>query len=68
MDKEAIAFAIFCILLIAFGVLVGGALGSHWCGTGWQEAATGAGVAEWRVDSKTGETEFVWKKCQEIGL
>ncbi len=33
-----------------------------------RQSAISAGVAEWRVDPKTGETEFVWIKCQEVGL
>jgi len=33
-----------------------------------RQSAIEAGVAEWRVDPKTGETEFVWIKCQEVGL
>jgi hypothetical protein len=60
--------AIPALLLVVLGFLIGAAVGSCRCGTGWQEAATEAGVAEWRVDPKTGATEFVWIKCQEVGL
>lgn len=63
-----ITLAMPVLLLFVLGFLIGAAVSSHRCGTGWQEAATEAGVAEWRVDPKTGATEFVWIKCQEVGL
>jgi len=55
-----ITLAMPVLLLFVLGFLIGAA--------GWQESAIEAGVAEWRVDPKTGETEFVWIKCQEAGL
>ncbi len=43
--------------LAVIGTVAGGAKGV-------QQQAIEAGVAEWQVDPKTGETSFVWRKCQ----
>jgi hypothetical protein len=68
MPRELVVVVICCILLVVSGGVIGCAAGSHLCGADWQKAAVEVGVAEWRVDPKTGETEFVWIKCQEVGL
>lgn len=50
------------VFVFGVGVICGVLLGQCDGKNKMRNRAIEAGVAEWRVDSKTGETEFVWVK------
>lgn len=57
-DDDNKLLAIILVLGILLGVSIGVAT-ANWCA---RRKAIDAGVAEWTIDAKTGETHFVYKE------
>ncbi len=65
MSRDSFAMlALFFVFFFVMGAAVGCAIGDAVQTTMGREAAIEAGVAEYTIDPKTGETSFVYKTCK----
>lgn len=60
--KDNIIFALFLAASLA---LIVGLLVSDMKDELWQNEVIEHNAAEWRIDAKTGDKEFVWLTCEE---
>jgi hypothetical protein len=61
-NTERIASCLMAFLFLAAGLLGGAACGSRFTEEACRREAVEAGAAEYRVDPRTGVTEFLYKK------
>jgi hypothetical protein len=63
-DKTAFVVAFLLVVCVVIGAACGFSSGRE-CGSRMlRQEAIDHGCAEWRVDPKTGATEFVWLKAE----
>lgn len=62
---DTVAMLIYTAFLLSAGGIVGVLASNRITNASWYSEAIEAGVAEYVVDKKTGETTFVWKEPKE---
>lgn len=63
-NSGMIVIGLFIGLIV--GVIVGATVGQLHMEEVWMKAAIENNSAEWRIDPKTGATEFVWLTVEEL--